>query len=379
MDDGSAQPTNEGLPPTNQIASQPVPTGLENNSPVTPAAAKKQKSKKTVWMIASLLVIVILVIAGILLIKHSDKKTAAAAKVYKVGILDGLDSYFGSSVAGFEQGMTNLGYIKGKTITYDVEKKPLTGNKLIFKKFIADKDNLVLVFPTEPTQEAEEFLKGSNIPIISLNASVEGSNIINSIQQPGHDVAGVRFPGPEDSVERLDVLHEIIPTAKKVLVPYLAGYPNVPAQLEAVQAEALKLGITVTALPLAAGATAAYVATLSTANPGFDAIVGLAEPLTVTPALNGPLYAFANQHNIPIIGGSVNNDDTGPLASVAPNGYAVGQLGATLAGKIFKGSPAGSLPFLTAISDLEVNLKVANRLGVTPDAGLLSTATEIIR
>lgn len=275
--------------------------------------------------------------------------------------------------------MTSLGYIKGKNITYDVENKPLSGNKATFEKFIADKDNLVVTIPTEVTQEAEEFLKSSNIPIVSLEASVEGSNIINSIQQPGRDVTGVRFPGPEDSVARLDVMHELFPAATKILVPYLAGYPNVPGQMSALQAEALKLGLTIIPEPLAPGAATAYVAGLSTTSPGFDAIVCMAEPFASTPALNQPLFDFANNHNIPIVGGGVNNDDTGPIASIAPNFYTVGQMGAGQANKILKGTNAGTLPFLTPTSYLEVNLKVATRLGITPDAGLLSTATLIVR
>jgi len=54
-------------------------------------------------------------------------------------------------------------------------------------------------------------------------------------------------------------------------------------------------------------------------------------------------------------------------------------LGATLAAKIFKGSSVGKLSVLTPTSYLQVNLKVAQRLGITPDPGLLSTATVIVK
>jgi ABC-type uncharacterized transport system substrate-binding protein len=169
------------------------------------------------------------------------------------------------------------------------------------------------------------------------------------------------------------------PQDNQILVPYLADYPNVPAQLTAMEAEAAILGQHLIIQPLAPAQISGYVAGLSPSKPGFDAIVGAAEPFTVTPALNGSLYAFANQNNIPILGGALSNDDTGPIVSVAPSSFAVGELASSLANKIFKGAKAGSLPVLTPTSNLEVNLKVAKRLGITPDTGLLSTATEIIR
>lgn len=377
MDDGLGQQPDTPLAPShNPIAPQSVSTDLENNNPRPPESAKPT-NKRIIWLVSSLGVIFILIVAGLVMIKNNDKNSPSG-KIYKVGILNGLAT-FNESVNGFEQGMSSLGYVKGKTIDYDVQVKGLSGNEATFKRFIADKDNLVVVFPTEPTQEAEEFLKGSGIPIVSLDSTVEGTNIVNSILQPGRNMTGVRYPGPEDSVERLDVLHEIDPSANKILVAYLKDYPNVPAQLAAVQAEAAKLDITIIPQPIAAGGAASYVTSLSATNPGFDAIIGLAEPFTSTPAMNGPLYNFANQNNIPIVGSYVNNDNTGPVAAVAPNSYTIGQMGATLADKIFKGWAAGSLPILTPMSNLAVNLKVASSLGITPDTGLLSTATQIIR
>ena len=42
-------------------------------------------------------------------------------KVYRVGILCGLD-FASSTVDGFKEGMTELGYVEGQNIVYDVQK-----------------------------------------------------------------------------------------------------------------------------------------------------------------------------------------------------------------------------------------------------------------
>ncbi len=388
----------------NESLRQPNNTPTENTeatekpsddvAPVAPQPLEPQpepllepQGKRSIKKIIILAIVLVLLVAGAaaLFIKHRDdtsdkKQSTASAKVYKVGILDGLDAFFGVTVTGFKHKMTALGYVEGKNITYDVQKpKELTGNQAIFKKFVQDKDDLIVAFPTEPSLEAEQATKDTNIPIISLNSSIEGTSLIESVQHPGHNLTGVRFPGPENSVKRLEILHQLAPAATRVLVPYLKGYPNVPAQLTAMQASAKTLGQTLTVVPLAPADVAAYVAGLSATNPGFDAIVGAAEPFTVTPALNGALFTFADQHKLPILGGSISTDSSGPIVSVAPSGSEVGSLGATLAAKIFKGSSVGKLPVLTPTSYLQVNLKVAQRLGITPDPGLLSTATVIVK
>lgn len=360
-------PTSEQLPPDS--------VNLKANSPQqTPKKPSKFSLKK-------IIIVAVVLAVGILLFTyfHHTAKSTVQTKVYKVGILDSLQAKFGETANGFEQGMTSLGYIQGKNITYDVENKGLTGNQNTFQKFIRDKDNLVVVIPTEPTEEAEEYLKDSGIPIISLAASFEGTSLINSIQQPGHNLTGVRYPGPEDSAEALSVLHQLAPNDTRVLSPYLAGYPNVPGQLAALQAEAKTLGMTVTPEPLAPNKVSTFVAGLSPTNPGFDAIVGMAEPFDATPSLNGPLYDFANQHNIPIVGNYISNNDTGPIAYVGPSSNEMGRLAAPLAVKIFNGTHAGTLPILTPVSKLQINLKIAQRSGITPDAGLLSTASVVIR
>jgi putative ABC transport system substrate-binding protein len=366
----------------------PVPASPTDGPQVLTAPHEPQnkpKAKKLILLVVVLLVLIAGAVGALLWRNNNssvadNKEAATPTKVYKVGVLDGLDGFFGESLTGFKQKMTKLGYVEGKNITYDVSKpEALTGNQAILKKFVDHKVDLIVAWPTEPSLEAEEATKGTQIPIISLNASTEGTSLIDSIKHPGHNLTGVRFPGPEDSVKRLQILHQLDPAATRVLVPYLKDYPNVPSQLIAMQTAADTLGQKLTVVPLDGSTAAGYVAGLSATSPGFDAIVGPAEPFAVTPALNSQLFTFAHQHQIPVLAGALSTDDTGPIVSVGPSSSEVGSMGASLADKIFKGADTGALPILTPTSYLQVNLKVAQKLGITPDAGLLSTATKIVR
>jgi putative ABC transport system substrate-binding protein len=88
-------------------------------------------------------------------------------KVYRVGILSGL-SYLNEAADGFKAKMTELGYAEGKNIIYDHRKTDfdMAAYKNILNKFVADKVDLVFVFPTEATQEAKAATQGTNIPVV---------------------------------------------------------------------------------------------------------------------------------------------------------------------------------------------------------------------
>jgi putative ABC transport system substrate-binding protein len=62
-----------------------------------------------------------------------------------------------------------------------------------------------------------------------------------------------------------------------------------------------------------------------------------------------------------------------------PDNIEVGQLAAPLVDKIFKGTPAGTIPVITPDPHLHLNFKLAQELGLTVPEGLLNQANEVIR
>src|SRR5512145_3243064 len=75
--------------------------------------------------------------------------SAGAPKVYRIGVLSGLDAQ--AAIAdGFKAKMTDLGYTEGQTITYDIQKAngDTSAFKRILQKFVDEKVDLILVFPT---------------------------------------------------------------------------------------------------------------------------------------------------------------------------------------------------------------------------------------
>ena len=308
----------------------------------------------------------------------------AAPKVYHVGVLSGL-SAFAPAFDGFKAKMAELGYVEGKNIIYDVQSTEvdIDAYKRISKKFAADKVDLIFVFPTEASMEAKAAAQAANIPVVFTLAftDVAGIDLIESVREPGGNITGVRFPSVDIASKRLQILLEIAPKAKRVFVPYLKGYPNVPGQLEAIRPQAKSLGVELIEFP--ASSPPELQAELdkhaTSQDIGIDAILMIAEPLAIIPPFYGILGKFSYEHKIPIGGALMTTDGYESIFGLLPDPARAGEDAAVLADKIFKGTPAGTIPVVTSESYFQINFKAAQQLGVTIPDGLLKQADKIIR
>jgi putative ABC transport system substrate-binding protein len=167
-----------------------------------------------------------------------------SSKIYKVGILCGLD-FFANTADGFKTKMTELGYIEGKNIIYDFHKtnyNPVE-EKNIINKFVAEKVDLIFTFPTEVSLVAKTATQDSNIPVLFANAFIEGVDLVNNIRQPGGNITGVRFPGLEVIVKRFNIMLELVPKTKRIWICYQQNYPTSANQMEVLRTEAAKASI----------------------------------------------------------------------------------------------------------------------------------------
>lgn len=302
-------------------------------------------------------------------------------KVYHVGILSGLD-FFANTADGFKARMTELGYIEGQNIVYDMQKTNFEPEREeeILKKFVADQVDLIFVFPTEVSIAAKIATEGTDIPVLFANANIEGIDLVDSVREPGGNITGVRYPGPDLALKRFEILRELFPEAERIYLPYQKGYPNVEPQLEVLRPEAEAAGMTLIEVPIASVEEVEedMASRADGDDPGFDAILVVAEPLSVTPDLVDAIGKFAYEHKIPL-GGAPSMGEYGMLFGVSTDNVAVGKQAAPLADKIFEGSAAGTIPVLSAENFLQVNLIAAEKWGITLPENLISQANDILK
>jgi putative tryptophan/tyrosine transport system substrate-binding protein len=326
----------------------------------------------------SILVVIVILIA-MAIGAYFFVKPIKKERVYRVGILSGL-SYFSDVPNGFKEGMISHGYIEGKNISYDLYETDfdMTAYKTIIKKFISDKVDLILVFPTEAAQEAKALTLGMKIPIVFVGANVEEAGLIKSVREPGENITGVRWTGSDVALSRFETMHELVPQAKRFLVPYQRKVPIVSSQLVAIRSAAEKYGITIVEIP--ADSPSDLEETLKTVKVDEkDAMLFILEPLAASVDGFTVLDKFATEHKIPLGGTYAPSTNYQVLFGMNPDNIEMGKLAAVLADKILRGASAGSLMVSSVEPRLILNYKLIQKMGLTVSESLLNKASEIIR
>lgn len=361
-----------------QRVSQPVVLEAQKSS----AVPKKNKSFK--YIVLGIILLVLLAVVGYFLISSQVKNQAVKNKVYHVGILR-VSGAFNVISDGFRAKMAEFGYVEGKDIVYDYLEVPQTATPeealVLARKFVDAKVDLIFAFPTPPSVAAYTATKGTKIPVVVAMATMEGLDLIKSISEPGGQLTGVRYPGPEMISKRLEILIEIAPNAKKVWIGYDKNHPNTAPALEVLRPAAATLGVSLVEMPAATlGDLKADLAKRAAlADPGIDAIVTMNDGFNQGPEGFAMLSKFAADHKILLAGGVFSTVQQGAIIGNSPNLINVGELSALLADKVFKGVSVGAIPVITPEQELYINYKVAQEQGLTVPEGLLNRADEIVR
>lgn len=337
-----------------------------NGSPMT---------KKAKW-----LTVLLLIAAGSLLLSGCSGQ--AAPKVYRVGILYETPAL---SVAadGFKEKMTELGYVEGENIVYDVQvsNADQAKNEQIVKKFVEDKVDLVFAFPLMAALAAKKVTEGTDTPVIFSIAGLEGNTLVNSVREPGGNITGVRSPIVELPTKSFEIMLQMVPDMKQVYIPYAANYPAVLPGLEALKKEAEAAGVEVVELPVVTldELKTDLEAREAAGGIDMDAIMFLPETLVQSPDGFAILNEFAAKHDIPIGGLIPWEAQQGALYTSGIDMHEMGLLAAPLADKVLKGTQAGTIPVVSPELHLFINYKRAEALGITVPESLLLQADQVIR
>lgn len=305
---------------------------------------------------------------------------------FTVGILAA--NAFPAAIDGFKSGLAEQGYAEGKSVIYDTftlvstaQDSEKAGIHRTIERFISDKVALIFVTGTPMTIAAKEMAEGTGIPVVFANALVETGDVIQSVQAPGGDITGVRFPGVDLAVKRFELLQRIAPAAKRVWAAFDPKNASAAAAITALRPAAQADGITLVEAPITSVADieADLKKREAAPYPGFDAILIMPEGFSQSPEGFGAIAKFAEAHGLPVVGSAAFEADQGAILTYIPDDREIGKLAAKLAAKIFKGTPAGSIPVVTPESRLRLNDARARKLGIRLDEGLLRMADEIIR
>ena len=276
----------------------------------------------------------------------------------------------------FDEALQRLGWIEGRNLTVD---RHITGEdpvrrKIAAAELAAGKPDVIVaggIFDALPV-----FAATHTIPLVVITgADLVENGLVESLSHPGGNVTGTTVLGGELDGKRLDLLHELVPSATRIAVLGRRTERYV-ARMAALQDLAHRLGIGLS--PRFADTLvemdAAYGASAAARDQG---IVQMASPL-----------AFENQSHIiaraamlrpPVIYEARDYTEQGGLMSYGQVWQENFERSAYLVDRILKGAKPADLPVEQPTRfELIINLKTARTLGLTLPQTLVARADEVI-
>ena len=242
------------------------------------------------------------------------------------------------------------------------------------------KDKVNAIWASTPPAALAAKAETRDVPIVFGMAAGDPVQLglVEGLARPGGNVTGIAFREWHLSAKRLEILKEMVPRLRRVLVPVDLAYPGTPSTLEELRGAARKLGITLVEQPLTSR----------------DDIERLASVLKrervdgVLPILNSAtnqhfelVVKALNEARVPDIHFYLPAVEQGlVMAAYAPNHREALRASARLLAKILRGTRTQDLPVESPdVIELRINLKVAKERGVQIPQVLLLRAHKVFQ
>jgi len=200
--------------------------------------------------------------------------------------------------------------------------------------------------------------------------------LVASLSRPGGNVTGSTYLAVELGPKRLELLHELVPTAPFIGALVNPTRSNVETETRELQAAASKLGLQLRVLHASTEREIDMVfATLQQERIGALVISG--DPFFNTRSEH--LGALALRHVVPTVYQTRQFAAAGGLMSYGGNFDEAHRLVGVYTGRILKGEKPADLPVQQATNiEMIINLKTAKAFGLTVPLPLLGRADEVI-
>jgi putative ABC transport system substrate-binding protein len=276
----------------------------------------------------------------------------------------------------FVQRLGELGWIEGRNVAieYRWAESRFDRSPGIIAEFVRRKVDVIVTHGTANVAAAKQGT--SIIPIVfAALADPVGNNFVASLARPGGNLTGLSNQFTDVAGKRVELLHEVVPSMRRLAILANTGIANAELEIGEVQAAARKLGLEVVTSNIWRSEDIA---------PALAALAGHADAIYVfgDPVVNSnraQISALALTARLPTVASFRELVDAGGLMSYGANLPDQFRRAADYVDKILRGEKPADLPIEQPTKfDLVVNLKTAKALGLEVPPMLLARADDVI-
>jgi putative tryptophan/tyrosine transport system substrate-binding protein len=284
---------------------------------------------------------------------------------------------YGPQLAAFLKGLDEKGYVDGRNVTIEYrwadghyDRLPALAADLVRRRVT------VIAATTTPAALAAKAAT-TTIPVVFTTVGDPVQlNLVTSLNRPGGNVTGVTQMNVEVAPKRLELLHELVPTASVMALLVNSTNPNTETNTKELQAAARTLGVEL------------HVLNASTER-DFDAVFTKLIQLGAGGLVIGADNLFASQvkqlaalalrHGVPAIYQDRDFAVAGGLMSYGTGFRETYRLAGNYIGRVLKGEKPADLPVQQATKvEFYINLKTAKALGLNVPAAMQARVDEMI-
>jgi len=316
----------------------------------------------------------LLATAGGLLAAPLAAEAQRTTRVPRIGILGSHDVPFWQS---FREGLRELGYVEGSSITIEYRWAGETEDRFpeLASELVRLGADAIVTWGTPAALAAKTAT--NTIPIVmAASGNPLGTGLIASLARPGGNITGSSSLNLELEGKGLQLLKEIVPKLSRVAVLWNPGNPVHGDLLDSTRAAAAPLDVELQLVPLQSLADLeSAFAKIHTARP--HALIVLSDNFFVLERKR--IVDFTAKIRLPAVYSVSVFADVGGLMVYGVNYHALFRRAATYVDRILKGTKPADLPVEQATTfELIINLKTAKALGLTIPASVLQRADQVI-
>jgi putative tryptophan/tyrosine transport system substrate-binding protein len=295
-----------------------------------------------------------------------------------VGVLSGVPA--GATVEAmkeFREGLATTGFIPGQNVSIVYRAADdREGLSKIAAEFV--KEGVAVIAAINGTASGFAAKTATTtIPVVfMMGADPVKIGLVSSINHPGGNVTGVSFLANGLGAKRLEILHELVPTAERIGFLLNPQNPSATEDAKDMKRAAVSLRLTLDTV------NASNDQELTEAFQTLTSLNCHALVLSADAFFSGrdsAIAALASAHMLPTIYFLSRNAAAGGLISYGTDLPDATRQAGVYVGRILKGENPGELPVIQATKfEMVINLKTAKALGLTIPPTLLALANEVI-